>query len=183
MKTFQKGIAGLALGVLLFGIAGMVYADESQNWKIEADNSGQIMKTTYSDPETALGVEKEISIRLSPMGKPVGGTVLFKNGYQRELKSGELSDYFNMFSASRAAWDFWQSQDRLVIQSSEGKIPSPWFGRMTRIITPSGKHIIGRLSLASTEGDYLLDVDGSCCGTIKFSMAGIQQIQQVKSNR
>ena len=180
MKLVKTVMVRWAAGILVSGAACLLSADDSQNWKIESDNSGQITKMTYANPKTQLNIEKELVYNISPSGKPASGTVNFTNGFSREMKQGEVVTYFDMFNGFKAEWDSWQSQDKLVTVGSDGKIPAEWLGKPARIITNTGKDIIGRLSASDGESEYQIEVDGACCGPIHFTMAGIKQVQELK---
>jgi hypothetical protein len=188
MTLMKRELLALSIGILACGSVSFVLADDSQNWKIEADNTGIITRMTYPDPKTPLGIEKDLTINISPSGKALSGKVDFLKSYyygvvQRDMTAGEVSTYFSMFSGPKAEWDYYQAQNKLVTVTPEGKIPAEWLGKQARVITNTGKHIIGKLEASGTEGEWQVEVDGACCGAIHFTMAGVKQVQELKGTR
>jgi hypothetical protein len=176
----------LSIGFLVSGSVSLILADDSQNWKVETDNVGQITRMTLSDAKTPLGIEKDIMINIGPSGKAVSGKVNFvKSTYYgvvtRDLSQGEVGTYFSMFAGPKAEWDYYQAQDKVVTVTSDAKIPAEWFGRQARVITNAGINLIGKLEATGTEGEWQVEVDGACCGAIHFTMAGVKQIQEMKT--
>ncbi len=185
MTLMKRGILALSIGILAVGSVSFVRADDSQSWKIETDNGGLITRMNYPDPKTPLGIEKDLIINISPSGKALSGKVDFVKSYYygvvtRDLTPGEVSTYFEMFSGPKAEWDYYQAQDKLVTVTPDGKIPAEWLGKQARIITNTGKHIIGKLEQSGAEGEWQLEVEGACCGAIRFTMAGVKQVQELK---
>lgn len=188
MMVMKKGLVALSIGILMSGSVFLILAVEDQNWKIEADNSGQITRMTLTDPKTPLGIEKDIIINISPSGKALSGKVNFIKSYyygvvQRDLTPGEVGTYFSMFSGPNAEWDFYQAQDKLVTVTPDGKIPTEWFGKQARVITKTGINLIGKLEATGTDGEWQVEVDGACCGAIHFTMAGVKQVQELKVSK
>lgn len=184
----KRGLVALSIGILTSGSVFLILADDSQNWKIESDSSGQITKMTYPNPKTPLGIEKDLFINISPSGKPLSGKVDFIKSYYygvvlRDMTQGEVGTYFSMFSGPKAEWDFYQAQDKLVTITNEGKIPPEWFGKQARVITNAGINLIGKLEATGTDGEWQVEVDGACCGAIHFTMAGVKEVQELKVSK
>jgi hypothetical protein len=179
--SFSKWMKGAAFCMVAGGALSIVSAADTQNWKVESDANGQITEMTYPNPVTPLSIEKTLVFKVSTGGRPVGGSVNFTNGFERDMKPGEVNAYFDMFDGAKSAWDFLQSSDKLITIKSDGKIPADWLGRSARIVTKTGKNVIGRLVASSTDGEWIIEVDNACCGPIHFTMAGIEQVQELKA--
>ena len=184
----KRGLMALSISILMSGSVFFILADDSQNWKIESDSSGQITRMTYSNPKTPLGIEKDLIINISTSGKAVSGKVDFLKSYyygvvQRDMTPGEVGTYFSMFSGQKAEWDFYQAQDKLITITPEGKIPAEWFGKQARVITNAGINLIGKLEATGIDGEWQVEVEGACCGAIHFTMAGVKQVQELKVSK
>ena len=183
---FSKWMKGAAFCIVAGGTLSIVSAADTQDWKIESDANGVITKMTYANPKTPLGIEKDLIFNISQIGKPQSGQVDFvESKYYgvvvRDMKPGELIAYFDMFDGSNSIWNYYQTNDKLIVVKADGKIPADWLGRQTRVITKNGKNIIGKLIASTTPGEWAVDVDGACCGPIRFTMAGVSQVQELKA--
>ncbi len=156
--------------------------EQYQGLKISTDNTTHITYIVNKNLQTYLGIESEFDFNLSQEGKPVKGSIVFKNGVVRDMNPEELSLYFAEAGGPNAVWDYGKEHGRVTsFALANEKLPNESFGKTSRLITNDGKRYIGRLTKMADKADgYLLVVDGACCGPLPFNANTISEIQQMK---
>jgi hypothetical protein len=158
-----------------------VYAEQVFGaWSITTAQNADI-SATCSNPKTSLGIEEAITIRLTNLGIPRGGSAKFRNGFERELTPGETSFYWNDLNGTHAFWSYLETQGKLIaIHPEEGTIPDHSFGKITRIVTRNDKELFGILARVSgNPNEFSLVIDGACCGPVRFEKNAVALMQQM----
>jgi hypothetical protein len=169
------------VGTLFFSFLALVFA-QSNNWNIAANSGGQVSTMTIDNPVTFLQIEKQLVLNVGRQDDITSGTVLFKNGVQRNMEKQEAATYFTTLGGQRALWNYWQSHNLLRSLSTGQSIPNEWYGKKSRFITASGIEVYGTLSsTGNAEPDQAAIVaENASGGPIVFSMKVISQLQHLR---
>ena len=150
--------------------------------KITTDNSGRITSMAYSNPETYLGIEAEFLFTVAPDGRPTNCTITFKNGFQRQMNTGEMTLHFAQCGGPNTVWNYYKAHGKTVsyLPGTE-KISFEIFGKTSRLINNAGNQYIGKLiQLPDKSEGFSLVTDGASGGPLVFTNNTVKEIQQVK---
>ena len=150
--------------------------------KITTDNNGRITSMAYSNPETYLGIEVGFLFTVTPDGRPTNGTITFKNGFQRQMNTGEMTLHFAQCGGPITVWDYYKEHGKTVSYfPGTDKVPFEIFGKTSRLITNAGNKYIGKLvQLPDKSEGFSLVVDGASGGPLVFTNNTVKEIQQMK---
>jgi hypothetical protein len=172
----KKAAVSYALAAVVF-VRPALATQTIDGWNINTDEKGQISTMSVSTPSTPLGIEQDITLQLSSNLSPSTGTVKFRNGVQRDLKTGEVKYYWTLLAGQHAEWDFLASQGK-VSSFDTNAIPSLSSGVPARVMTQNGKELIGLLVNVHREPTwFLINVDGT---SIYVFPPSVREIQQLK---
>jgi len=114
-------------------------------------------------------------------GRATGGTINFKNGFQRQMNNGEASLYFAKCGGPNTVWDYSRDHGKTVSYViGNDKVPNEVFGKTCRLISPEGKEYIGKLAKSSNGDGFSLAVDGASGGPLLFTGNTVKEIQEMK---
>jgi hypothetical protein len=150
--------------------------------KITTDNSGRITSMAYGNPETFLGIEAGFLFTVAPDGRPTNGTITFKNGFQRQMNTGEMALHFAQCGGPNTVWDYYKAHGKTVSYfPGTDKVPFEIFGKMSRLITNAGTQYIGKLVQLPDKADgFSLMIEGASGGPLVFTNNTVKEIQQMK---
>jgi hypothetical protein len=115
-------------------------------WEIGGGVDGSVSRMTYANPATPLNNIAGIQVEINKVGAPLGGSVKFKNGFDRDLLASEVSFYWVNFNGAHALWAFLESQGKLVtFNAQSGAIPDSYYGKTVRIVSKAGKEYFGKI--------------------------------------
>jgi hypothetical protein len=149
------------------------------NWKFTVGSDGKSATIAYSNPTTYLSVETQFEISVDGAGAANSGTIKFKNGFQRQMTSGEVAFYYSEYKGDIAYWDFRQGQGTVVsLTSGIDPIPSNFVGQQIRAISKEGMNYIGTLSLLPTSPDWFaLNIKGSRILCYRYAIKELQMLK------
>ena len=150
--------------------------------KITTDNSGRITSLAYGSPETYLGIEAGFLFSVTPDGRPTNGTITFKNGFQRQMNTGEMTLHFAQCGGPNTVWDYYKEHGKTVSYfPGTDKISSEIFGKTSRLISNTGNKYIGKLvQLPDKSEGFSLVIEGASGGPLVFTNNTVKEIQQMK---
>lgn len=153
-----------------------------EGFKLTTDNSGRIASISVGNPTTALNIESEFLISVSPGGTPTSGTITFRDKVQRDMKDGELALYLQQYGDQTAIWDYYSQHGKTVSYIlGTDRVPEEAYGKTTRLVLNDGKQFIGRLAKLTGVGEgFSVSVEGACDGPIQFSNGTVKEIQQMR---
>jgi hypothetical protein len=149
------------------------------SWKFTVGADGKSTTIGYSTPVTYLNIESEFEISVDGAGAANSGSIKFKNGFQRQMTSGEVAFYFTEYKGDIAYWNFRQAQGTVVsITSGIDPIPANFVGQQVRAISKEGVNYIGILSLLPTSPDWFaLNIKGSRILCYRYAIKEIQMLK------
>ena len=178
MVSIIKYLIGGLVGVVV--MSTLSSAQTINGWKIEPIQNGKIVAMSYSNPHTQLDIEQRILVNLGPDEVVLGGTVRFRNGFDRVMDQTEANNYFEVLNGPKALWDYLESRGQLISVSKGQNIPPDWNGKIVRIVESSGTQVIGTLILAKNTEDSAVKVKGAADGPVSFSMKEIKSLQRIR---
>ncbi len=140
--------------VVIFSIPSAPSCQTIDGWKILSDGQGKVASMLKSD---TLNIEKEIVIDIDQDGNLIRGKIKFLSGYEREMQPRETAFYREEFNGPHAWWDYLSSQGRIVsIDPKTSALPLEAFGRLSRVITDSGKEYVGKINAIPLNSDWFM---------------------------
>ncbi len=179
MRFFKK--LGIAVGVGILSLGSALFAGNLfDGWNMETDMQGRVTKMIMDNPQTPLGIEKQISIDISSDMSVGGGQVVFTSGAQRALSVREALAYWEHGHGPHTLWNYYESVGKLMALSSTDKIPNDWAGRVIRFVSRANTEVIGTQILTNEADRYGIKIGDACCGPTYFTAAGVTKLQAVK---
>jgi hypothetical protein len=179
LGTRKKTMTSMMMMFLLAAASVVCSQQVVDNWKVSVGTDGKSATMIYSNPVTTLSIESEFEITVDGTGAATSGNIKFKNGYQRQMTSGEAAFYYSEYKGDIAFWDFRQGQGTVAsITSSIDPIATNFVGQQVRAISKDGINYIGTLSLLSTSPDWFaLNVKGSRILCYRYAIKEIQMLK------
>jgi hypothetical protein len=153
MKTNSMRFPGswMLLGLpLLLLLAG----PSAGGWSVNADANGNVVSMTCSNPATGIQIESKLIFMINAEGKPVSGTIKFKDGVERDMTEGsftkldgEVPLYWDMCRGEDALWDFLRSNDKVdFVDPSKDRIPPAFLFKNSRLIYTDRFVLFGKVT-------------------------------------
>lgn len=126
-------------------------------------------------------IDRNITMNVSRDVIPTGGTARFPNGFERQLREGELRYFWTDVGGAPAAWQHLHRTGALTtVKPGQDRIPSTWNQKWIVVVPQNGKWFVGRLLPGANEQEIQLSVNNMGLPQTTALKPIIFEISQIK---